>query len=169
LPQLAQAALKLERWPADVRAQFLRNMSEGKLALRLLGRLAAPDLKLPWAELRHFGRRALFGADHIADLAALEKARQHCLQTWGREPQDIAAAAAVADRLGVGLPATWAARAEKETILDHVAGLPPSLAELLDKNAPVIAPADSLTRLLSPPPPVPPGPGVKPQPDGKGK
>ena len=164
LPKSAHSALNLDRWPAAVRDEFLRDMRDGKLALRLRGRLAAPTVQFPWPELHAFGRRALFGADRIADLPGLEQARLHFFQAWGRLPADLAAGAAVGDRTGAGLPATVAARQDGETIIDRVPGLPPYLMRLLEKQtAPGLSPAESLSKLLFPEPELPaPGNGKKP-------
>ena len=160
LPKTAQAALNLDRWPAAVRDEYQRALQDGKLALRVYGRLAGPSVAFPWAQLRSLGRRALFGAASVGDLASLEQARQHLFLAWGRLPQDLAAAAALGDRLGVGLPATVMARNEGETIIDRVPGLPPSLMQCLDKAGPVLSPVESLNKLLFPEPPPPPAPGV---------
>lgn len=160
LPKAALAALNLERWPAAVRDEYRRSLEDGKLALRIYGRLAGPSVAFPWAPLRSFGRRALFGTDNLGDLAALEQARQHLFLTWGRLPQDLAAAAAVGDRLGAGLPATFMSRNEGESIIDRVPGLPPSLMRCLDKTQPPLSPEESLNKLLFPEPPPPPAGGA---------
>ncbi|MCY3023246.1 MAG: hypothetical protein NTW87_30075 [Planctomycetota bacterium] len=119
LPKSARAALNLDKWPAAVQQDYLRDMRDGKIALRVQGPVAAPTIRFPWATVRSYGRRALFGEASISDLDGLEKARQHLLTTWGRTPQELAAAAATGDRMGAGLPSTAQATKDRETVLDH--------------------------------------------------
>ena len=152
IPKSAQQRLCLERWPADIRDEFLRGLLDGKLPMRIQGSLVAPTIKYPWAELRSFGRRALFGVDRINNLETLGQARRHMLQWWGALPQDEEAAAAMGDRTGVGLPGTITACEQGETIIDRVPGLPQSLVRYLSKVGPVISPLESLHHLLYPEP-----------------
>jgi hypothetical protein len=98
--------------------------------------------------VRALGRRALFGTDQIGDLEGLARATEHLRVVWGTTDAELEPAAALGDRLGVGLPGTVGARVGGETVIDHVAGLPPPLLKLLTAGAPVISPRESLKRLL---------------------
>ncbi|HYF51314.1 MAG TPA: hypothetical protein VEJ63_18005, partial [Planctomycetota bacterium] len=158
VPRSGRARLHLDKWPPAVQTEYLKAVTQGSLPLRVYGQLAAPVFKFPWADVRTFGRRALFDMERIGDLEALERARQNLLKQWGAEPDDLSRAALVADRLGVGLPGTQTARDMGESCIERVTGMPQSLFKLLSKTAPVVTPVKSLQDLLHPEPdPVPPG------------
>jgi hypothetical protein len=161
IPKSAREKLLLSRWPPAVREEFLKSMEQGRLPLRVFGQLATPVMKFPWAELRGIARRALFDTDHILYSAALEKARAHFLRAWGYAPADVEAAAALADRTGVGLPGTATAREQGGDILERVADLPQCLIVLRARSEKYpAAPKISLEMLLRPEPDPPPGPGT---------
>ena len=150
LPPSARVALNLARWPASVRDEYLKALADGQLPLRVMGSAFAPLLKFPWPETKAFGRRALFGMERIADRDALDRAREHLRRVWGETDADLAAAAALGDRMGVGLPGTLSARQVGETIIDRVPGLPQSLLRYLSIMGPPLEPRQALKQLLHP-------------------
>ena len=165
IPKAARDRLALEKWPADVRDEFNHALEEGKLALRLSGRLNAPLFKFPWLALKSIGMRALFETEKINDLETLQKARESFTKNWGAEKLDVAAM--LGDRFGVGLPMTVTSRIQGESIIDRIVGMPQSLQKLLTRTGPTITPRDALDQLINPEPdaaPVTPPPGTKPAP-----
>jgi hypothetical protein len=163
IPRATRKRCHFDRWPSTVQTEYVRAITQGTLPLRISGSMANPVIKFPWTEVRTYGRRALFDMDKIVDLESLAKARQNFLKQWGNLPADIEAAAAVADRMGVGLPSTMTAKDLKESCIERVTGLPQSLLKLHSKSAVMISPVDSLKQLLYPEPDPPPvGPGVNP-------
>jgi hypothetical protein len=168
LPADAQQRLAFAKWPAPAKQHYLAALHSGKIALRIGGSLLAPVAKFPWAETRAAVREALFGTDAIGDAASLAKAREHLFRVWGRDDASLAVAAALADRMGAGVPGMKEAVLRRETIVDNADKLPPKLAELAaaptrDTSYPGIPPLEALKVFLfaeepPPPPPVPPLP-----------
>ncbi|HYG75395.1 MAG TPA: FHA domain-containing protein [Planctomycetota bacterium] len=147
LPAAARERMSVDRWPAAEQQEYLRDI-ENKLPLRISGRPAAATLKLPWGNLKNVTMRALFGAERITDLAALELARQHLTKTFAPQPSDRELPALLADRAGIGLPGTLTARLTGQTLIDRVPNLPPHLLEQLSATGPVITPLESINLLL---------------------
>jgi len=165
MPLAARQRLNVDRWPGPEQQEYTTDV-ETKLALRVHGRPAAPNLKFPWTPLKGLAMRALFGMDRVTDLSSLELARQHTRKTFGAEPADAEIPALLGDRLGVGLPGTLTSRLLGQTLIDRVPGLPPHLLEHLSATGAVISPVDSMNLLLRPEPdpkaPKPP-PGQQPK------
>jgi hypothetical protein len=157
LPPVSKDRLMMAKWPAGLYAQYVNDVFNGKIRLRCSGSIAAPTLKFPWADVRVWGRRALFGAEKIEDLESLDRGRKHLHRWWGMLPAEIDSAAIFADRMGVGLPGTLTARTQGETIVERVTGLPQQIQKLLPLSGDPISPRESLKILLDPvPDPLPP-------------
>jgi hypothetical protein len=162
LPRTAQVKLGIARWPEAAQTQFRRDMEGGALAMRLSGKVHNPVVKYPWDDIRFAGMRALFGVERFADMAGLQAAQAKFFETWGKNDADIAAAAAIADRMGIGLPGTVTAKLTGATFLDRVTGLPKALMDIQSVLEKPIPPVESLKTVLFampdvPQPPVPPG------------
>ena len=152
VPPLTLGKLHLDKW-GDVKDEYVKALAEGKMPpVHLAGPLGSPGMKFPWPQLKTAGRRALFGAERINDLEALNKARATLLRNWGATAPDLEAAAAWADRSAAGLPGTVTSRYEGETIISRVAGLPKILFDRLSNTGPTISPVQSLHELLFTPP-----------------
>jgi hypothetical protein len=174
IPTAAMERLYFARWPGPEQAQYKVDLREGKLPMRIYGRLSAPTVKYPWQELRALATRALFGRPAIHDLASLDAARADFTKNWGAQETDMKAAAAVGDRLGIGFPATITCRNQGHSVIDRVPGLPQSLVSKLSVSSPTISPFESLNALLHPEPdpaaqpvPLPPNKTPAPKPDPK--
>lgn len=161
LPRAAQLKLEMARWPEAAQAQFRRDMQGGALALRISGKVANPTVKFPWDEIRLAGMRALFGAERMADMVALQAAQQQFAAAWGTTDEEIRVASNIADRMGIGLPGTVSSRLTGSSFLDRVTGLPQSLTARLSVVGNTVSPFESLKEIvLAKPdvaPPVQPG------------
>jgi hypothetical protein len=166
LPKSATERMAFNNWPANEGKGYLLAMGNGEIPLKVGGTLAVPAFKYPWAAVRDKIRIVLFGAKTIEDQTALDAARAHHLKFWPETER--ATAAALADRMSLGLPGTVTGRNQGEMLLDRVANLPQKLKELLKYTGPAVSPEESLQLVLSPPPdPIippplpPPGPPPK--------
>jgi hypothetical protein len=150
LPKSASDRMAFGQWPGNEGKNYLNMMGNGQIPLKIGGALAVPALKFPWTAVRDQIRMAIFGAKSIEDLTTLNTAREFHSRSWPEA--DRATAAALADRMGLGLPGTATARSQGEMLLDRVANLPQSLKKLLTYAGPTISPLESLQLVLNPPP-----------------
>ena len=150
IPKSASDRMAFSQWPGNEGKNYLNMMGNGQVPLKIGGTLAVPTLKFPWTAVRDQIRMALFGVKAIEDLTALSAASNFHLRSWPETER--ATAAALADRMGLGLPGTATGRNQGEMLLDRVVNLPKILKEKLTYAGPTISPLESLQLVLNPPP-----------------
>ena len=153
LPQTAQQNLALASWPKNEGKNYLNNMANGLIPLKIGGTVAVPTIKFPWTEVRKQGKLAILGTATIEDLPTLSAARDFLQISY--PPEDREKIAGIADRLGIGLPGTITGHNQGEMIGERIVNLPKSLKDQLSYTTAAISPLQSLQLLLNPPPDAP--------------
>ncbi|MCW8132050.1 MAG: FHA domain-containing protein [Planctomycetota bacterium] len=153
LPDPWKDKLALPLWPADKREQFLRDLSDGGLALRMNGALENPQFEYPTEKLNRYAMEAVFGTEKIKDAAGFDAAAAFLKASeWGQSEKNTDAAASLLDRMGIGLPGTETHKLQGWNLLDRATGLPQYIKDKLSPLNETITPEESLRKLLAPPP-----------------
>ncbi|MBI3830106.1 MAG: hypothetical protein HY291_11350 [Planctomycetes bacterium] len=154
LPEACLDKLAPAFWPQEKREEFLKDLGDGGLALRITGTLDNPQIEFPMEKLNRYAMEAVFGLEKFKDAQALEAGLQFFRTSkWNQSDAALAAAANLLDRMGVGLPGTETHKLQGWCVLDRATGLPPHIRDMLSPLAETLTPEQSLRKLLEPPPP----------------
>jgi hypothetical protein len=59
LPPISRQSLRLDEWRPEIREQFLRDMADNQLTVRLTGKFSSPSTVIPLERVRYFMREGL--------------------------------------------------------------------------------------------------------------
>ena len=159
LTEAQKQALGLELWPEQKRKEFMSDLKEGRLTLKLRGTLDQPQDNLAEvrAKLQRHVMQAVFGQDGFGDGADVEQGLSTLRSSrFGQNDANVDLAGRLLNMVGIPLPKTENSKLTGTSIFDRVTGLAPHLKDLGGPLGGTLTPGEVLKKMLSTPVPVDP-------------